>query len=306
MTTIDSRRTGKAAAPAWRRRDKAWGYVFVGPQVFGMLFFVLLPFLAGLGLAFTQWDGLGEISFVGWSNFGDQLADPLFRKAIVNTLLIALATVPVGLMLAILVATALDRLRRRTFYLILFFLPVVTSSIAVSMIWQQLFRPDGLLSTMLGNLFRITPPDWLNDPHLVLIAVSMVAIWSSLGLNVLIFLAGMANISPAVYEAARVDGAGPVRQFFSIRIPLLSPTIFFSTVIAVISSFQTFDTVFILTKNGGPDQSARTIVYHIYDTGFQHQAFGPSSAAAVLLLVLTLVVTLIQFALQKRFVHYES
>ncbi|MEV7633031.1 sugar ABC transporter permease [Microbacterium sp. NPDC089318] len=291
---------------AWRRRDRLWGYVFVGPQLIGMGLFVVLPFVASLVLAFADWDGLGELTWVGVDNFVDQLQDPLLGRSILNTLLIAIVTVPIGLGLAVVVAVALERLKTRALYLVLFFSPVVTATVAIAMIWQQMFRVDGVLSTTIAKVFGIDPPNWLQDPRLALLAVCIVTIWSSLGLNVVIFLAGLQNISPSVIEAARIDGAGAVRLLLSIRLPLLSPIVFFSSVIAFISSLQTFDIVYVLVSGGGPDNATRTIVYHIYDLGFGRFEFGPSSAASIILLVLTLVITAIQFAAQKKFVHYED
>lgn len=291
---------------AWRRRDRLWGYVFVGPQLIGMGLFVVLPFVASLVLAFADWDGLGELTWVGVDNFVDQLQDPLLGRSILNTLLIAIVTVPIGLGLAVIVAVALERLKTRALYLVLFFSPVVTATVAIAMIWQQMFRVDGVLSTTIAKVFGIDPPNWLQDPRLALLAVCIVTIWSSLGLNVVIFLAGLQNISPSVIEAARIDGAGAVRLLLSIRLPLLSPIVFFSSVIAFISSLQTFDIVYVLVSGGGPDNATRTIVYHIYDLGFGRFEFGPSSAASIILLVLTLVITAIQFAAQKKFVHYED
>ncbi|MBE7955757.1 sugar ABC transporter permease [Microbacterium oxydans] len=290
----------------WRRRDRRWGYVFVGPQLIGMGLFVVLPFAASLVLAFADWDGLSDLTWVGFANFADQLTDPLLWRAIINTLIIAIVTVPIGLGLSVIVAVALEKLKTRTLYLILFFAPVVTSTVAVAMIWQQMFRSDGLLSTTISKVFGVTPPDWLQDPKLALLAVCIVTIWSSMGLNVVIFLAGLQNISPSVIEAARIDGAGPWRLFTSIRLPLLSPIVFFSSVVAFISSLQTFDTVYVLVQDAGPDNATRTIVYHIFDLGFGRFEFGPSSAASIILLVLTLVITAVQFGAQKKFVHYED
>lgn len=291
---------------AWRRRDRRWGYVFVGPQLFGMLLFVVLPFAASLVLAFASWDGLGDLEWVGLENFTAQFQDELLWKSIANTLIIAIVTVPIGLGLAVIIAVALEKLKTRTLYLVLFFAPVVTSTVAVAMIWQQMFRGDGVLSTAISKIFGIAPPDWLQDPKLALLAVCIVTIWSSLGVNVVIFLAGLQNISPSVIEAARIDGAGPVRLFTGIRLPLLSPIVFFSSVVAFISSLQTFDTVYVLVQDAGPDNATRTIVYHIYDLGFGRFEIGPSSAASVILLVLTLIITGIQFGAQKKFVHYED
>lgn len=300
------RTAGDVRVSGWQRRDRRSGYVFVAPQLLGMVVFVLAPFIGALVLAFAHWNGLTALSWVGFANFKTELTDPAFLRAIVNTLIITLVTVPVGLGLAIVIAVGLDRVKGRTIYLIMYFAPVVTSSVAVSLIWQQLLRQDGTISEAAHRAFGITPPDWLGNPHLVLLSICVVVIWSSLGLNVVIFLAGLQNIPPTLIEAARVDGAGPIRMFMRIRLPLLSPVIFFSTIVAVISSFQTFDVVFILTKNGGPDNASRTIVYHIYDTAFQHSEFGLASAASVILLVLTLGVTFIQLGLQRRLVHYES
>jgi multiple sugar transport system permease protein len=271
-----------------------------------MAVFVLLPFAASMVLAFAKWDGLSELQWVGFENFTSEFQDGLLWRSILNTLIIAVVTVPIGLGLAVVIAVALEKLKTRTLYLVLFFAPVVTSTVAVAMIWQQMFRVDGVLSTTISKVFGIAPPDWLGDPRLALLAVCIVTIWSSLGLNVVIFLAGLQNIPPSVIEASRIDGAGAWRIFWSVRLPLLSPIVFFSSVVAFISSLQTFDTVYVLVSNAGPDNATRTIVYHIYDLGFGRFEFGPSSAASVILLVLTLIVTAIQFGAQKKFVHYEE
>ncbi|WP_353082221.1 carbohydrate ABC transporter permease [Tessaracoccus lapidicaptus] len=294
------------ARRGWRERDKYWGMAFVAPQALGMLLFTLLPFAAAFLLAFTEWNGFGMPEFIGFDNFADQLTSPLLGRAILNTMVIALVTVPIGLFLAIVAAVVLNKIRGRAFYLVLFFAPVVTSSVAIALIWQQLLRADGVLSGSLTRLFGIAPIDWLGDPILALLAVCLVTIWASLGLNVVIFMAGLQSISPSVMEAAAIDGAGPVARFFRIILPLLSPIVFYQSVVAFISSLQTFDLVFVLVNNAGPDNGTRTIVYHIYDLGFAKSQFGLSSAASIVLLGLTLVITAIQFGAQKKFVHYES
>lgn len=294
------------ARRGWRVKDRRNGYGFVAPQVLGLLVFSVVPFAVALALAFTEWNGFGAPSWVGPANFTDQLADPLLRRAVLNTLAIALITVPVGLGLSIVVAVLLQGVRFKSFYMVMIFTPVVTSSVAVALIWQQILRKDGLLSRTIAAIAPVEPPNWLGDPRLALIAVCLVTVWSSLGLNVVIFQAGLQSIPPAVMDAATLDGAGPVRRFFSITLPLLSPTIFFQTIIALISSLKTFDLVFILVTNAGPDHATRTIVYHIYDLGFRSSRFGLASAASVILLVLTVAITLIQFAGERRLVHYED
>lgn len=290
----------------WRDKDRRWGMLFVAPQAIGMLLFTLIPFIFAFILAFTEWNGFGLPRYIGFDNFRDQLSSPLLGRSIVNTLIIAVITVPIGLFLSILVATALNKIKGRPFYMVLFFAPVVTSTVAIALIWQQILRPDGVLSDFLSRTLGIPQIDWLGDPKLALLAVCAVTIWSSLGLNVVIFMAGLQNVSPSVLEAAEIDGAGVFARFFKVILPLLSPIIFYQSVVAFISSLQTFDLVFILVKNAGPDNATRTIVYHIYDLGFAKSQFGISSAASIILLLLTLLITAAQFAAQKRFVHYEG
>ena len=269
------------ARRGWREKDTYWGMFFVAPQALGMLLFTLLPFAAAFLLAFTDWNGFGMPTFIGFENFANQLSSPLLGRAILNTMVIAVITVPIGLFLAIVAAVVLNKIKGRAFYLVLFFAPVVTSSVAIALIWQQLLRADGVLSGSLTRLFGIAPIDWLGDPVLALLAVCLVTIWASLGLNVVIFMAGLQSVPPSVMEAAALDGAGPVARFFKIILPLLSPIVFYQSVVAFISSLQTFDLVFVLVNNAGPDNGTRTIVYHIYDLGFAKSQFGLSSAASI-------------------------
>ena len=296
----------RKSEPPWRASDRRWGLILIAPQLFGTFIFVALPLAAGLGLAFLDWDGLSPAEWVGLDNFWDQLTDPRFIHSVINTIAIGLITIPIGLALALALALALNGIRGRAIFLVLIVAPVVTSSVAVAMIWQQLFRADGALSEVFALIPGVDPIDWLGDPTFTLVAVCVVIIWSSLGLNVLIFLAGIQTIPPQVLEAATVDGAGTWTMLFRVKVPLLTPTIFFSTVVAAISSLQTFDSVYVLTDDGGPQDAARTIVLHVFDLGFQRFELGVSSAAAMMLLGMTLIVTLAQFGGQKRFVHYET
>ncbi|MET9339948.1 sugar ABC transporter permease [Nonomuraea sp. NPDC003804] len=290
-----------------RNRDGWWAALFLGPQLVALALFLVFPLGFAVVLAFMRWDGLGEKDWVGLDNFAAQLSDPEFGLAVWNTIKLALLTVPFGLALALLIAIALNSVKGSGFYRVLYFMPVVTSSVAVALMWQIILAGDeyGVLNTSLQRWFGITAPDWLRDPGWVIVAIAVVTIWSSLGLNVVIFLAGLQTIPPQIVEAARMDGAGSLRIFRSVTLPLLSPTIFFSTVVAVISSFQAFDQIYVLV-NPKYNEGARTIVYQVYELGFQDFEFGMSSAAALILLVLTLLVTLVQFAAQKRLVHYDT
>lgn len=293
-------------ARARRRSDLLWALFFIGPQLIGLLVFALFPLLFGLALSFMQWDLLGERSWVGLENYRDQFASIEFRKALVNTVWFTLLTVPTGLVAALLVAIGVNRVRGSVVYRAVYFAPVVTSSVAVAVVWQYLLNGQfGILNAALRGIGFANPPDWLIDTRFVMPAIALMTVWWTMGLNVVIFLAGLQNIPRTVQEAAMVDGAGRARVFWDVTLPLLSPTIFFSVVIAVISSFQTFDQVFVLT-DGGPLDASRTMVFHIYDLAFRDFTFGASSAAAVILFVMILAVTLVQFGAQRRWVHYEA
>ncbi|MEU7001181.1 sugar ABC transporter permease [Nonomuraea sp. NPDC046570] len=310
MATLSRPRTAPAkTSPAKkvRSRDGLWAAFFLAPQVVGLVVFLIVPLGLAVVLAFMQWGGIDEQKWVGFDNFATQLSDPMFGRAVWNTIKIALITVPVGLSLAVLIAVALNSIKGSSFYRVLYFMPVVTSSVAVALIWQVILADgeNGVLNTSLRKWFGITAPDWLGSPEWVIVSIAIVTIWSSLGLNVVIFMAGLQTIPPQVFEAARIDGASALQTFRRVTLPLLSPTIFFSTVVAVISSLQAFDLIYVLV-DPKDNEGAQTIVFRVYELGFRDFEFGMSSAASILLLLLTLIVTLIQFAAQKRFVHYDS
>jgi multiple sugar transport system permease protein len=225
--------------------------------------------------------------------------------ALVNTLEYTVIVVPGGIILSLLVALALNNVRFKDVYRVFYFMPVITSSVAVSVIWLWLLNGDfGLINVLLKSWFHIQGPSWLTDPRLVIPSISLVLIWQTLGFNMIIFLAGLQGI-PVVYaEAAQIDGASRLQLFWNVTLPLLSPTLFFAVVIAIINSFQVFDQTFVLT-GGGPGKDSYTMVYHVYNQGFVLFSFGPATAASVILFVIILALTLLQFWLQKRWVNYE-
>lgn len=295
------RRTGRLP-----RNDRLWAALFIGPQVVGLIAFALFPLGAGLALSFAHWDGLGAVTWAGLENFSDQLSDPLLRKSLLNTLLYTALTVPTGLAIALAIALALDRIRGRAIYRVIYFAPVVTSSVAVAVCWGYLLGgQDGVVNSLLHSVLGVTPPDWLADTRTVLIAIAGVTIWWTVGLNIVIFLAGLQSLPRNVLEAAEVDGVTGWHKFRLVTLPLLSPTIFFSTIVAVISSFQMFDQAYVMTE-GGPLDASRTLVFHIYDLAFRSFDFGGASAVSMVLFALTLAVTVVQLRMQRRWVHYES
>lgn len=282
-----------------------WGYTFIAPQIIGMIVFSLIPLVFMFGLSFFKWDGFGNKTFIGFHNFSLTFADHDFWTALVNTLYYTILTVPVGIAIAIILAVALNRVRFKSVYRVLFFMPVITSSVAVGVIWMWLLNGKfGVINQLLLKI-GIHGQDWLTDTHWVMPSIAGVSIWWGLGFNMILFLAGLQGIPGMYYEAARIDGASKLQQFIQITLPLLSPTTLFVTIITIIGSFQVFDQAYVMTA-GGPAHASYTLVFHVYHLAFQNFHFGESSAAAVCLFVLILVFTIFQMSLSKRWVHYEG
>jgi len=288
------------------RSDAAWGFFFIAPQIIGLLVFALIPVIYAFVISFMKWDGLGAREYVGLQNFRDEFADPEFRDALVHTFYYTAITVPGGVIVAMLLALCLNNVQFRTLYRVIFFLPTITSSVAVSMVWLWMLNGDfGLINVYVRDWFSLNPPNWLVSNTWVIPAISLVAIWAGLGFNMVIFLAGLQGIPQTYLEAAQIDGASKWRQFKDVTLPLLSPTTFFVTIMSIISSFQVFDLVYVMTS-GGPGTASTTMVFHIYELAFVNFTFGLSAAAAVILFALIMAITLLQFWGQRRWVHYDA
>ena len=289
-----------------KRSNAIWGFFFIAPQLIGLLTFSLIPLISTFVISSLDWDGFSTPKFLGLENFTYAFQNPDFQKAMTNTLYYSVLTVPAGIFLALLTAVALNNVRLRVMYRLFFFMPVVTSSVAVAIVWMWLLNGDfGLINVMLKQLFGVKGPQWLTDLHLVLPSLALVSIWKGLGFNMVLFLAGLQGISKDYYEASMIDGATKSQQFWRITLPLLSPTTLFVTIIAVIDSFKVFDTAFVMTS-GGPAKASYTMVYHLYELAFKNFQFGKSSAAAVVLFVIILVLTTLQTRLSRKWVHYAE
>mgnify|MGYP001209298299 FL=1 len=287
------------------RKKTMWGILFLLPQLIGLIFFAVIPLISAFVLSFMEWDGFGERSFIGIDNFIAQFTNSHFWTATYNTILYTLLTVPIGLLISLMLALALNRIKGKEFYRLFYFMPVVTSSVSIGVIWMWILNGDiGILNQALA-MIGIDGPDWLTNTNLVMISIAILSIWWQLGYNMVIFLAGLQGIPKSYYEAADIDGATAFQKFRSITLPMLSPTTFFIMIMAIISSFQVFDQAFVMT-NGGPGKASYTMVYHIYNNAFVDFRFGASSAAAMILFIVILIFTLIQFKLQKRWVYYED
>lgn len=307
--TIAAQEAARGARRETRRGrtvEMWWAYAFVLPAFIVLGVFHLLPSAASLFISFTDWDGLSAIRFAGWDNYATLLTDGNFGKAGLHTFLYALAVVPISVGLATLVAVLLNAgLRGQAFYRTVYFIPVVTMSTAVGLIWKWLYNSEyGPINAVLGFL-HLPQPNWLSDSRYTLVSIMIVGIWAAIGHHMIILLAGLQGIPQSFYEAASIDGAGRLYTFFRITLPLLSPSLFFVVTTSVISSLQLFDLVFVMT-GGNPAllSSARSVVFNVYEEGFVLFRMGAASAQAVVLFAVILLLTVVQLKLQKRWVHY--
>jgi multiple sugar transport system permease protein len=296
-----SRRFGRnqqARSEAW------WGYLLVAPMMIGFSVFFLIALGASLVLSLSSWDMLSSPVWVGFDNYRRLLNDGEFRRALLNTVAIAGPNVVLRLALALALAVALNtNIRFRRFYQMLFFMPVLTMPVAIGTIWKWLYDPSfGPINGLLGQL-GLPRPEWLLHPRTAIVAVVIVLLWSSVGYDMVIYLAGLQGIPRDYYHAAEIDGASGWQQFRDITLPLLTPTTFFLMVIGVIFSLQVFDLVYVMTRL---DQSNRlpTLVFYIYQEGFRNFRMGYAITIAWALLAMILVFTVLQFRLQRRWVHY--
>ncbi|MDF2980489.1 MAG: sugar transporter permease [Devosia sp.] len=274
--------------------------VLLLPSLAGMVVFLMAPVLSSLVLSFSQWDLIGEISWVGIDNYVTALADPAVLGALRNTLTFILGYLPSVVLIALGLALLLNRrIRGRVVFRAIYFVPVVTSWVAVSLIWKWLLNPQyGLVNFALGAV-GIKGPGWLFDPAWAMTGVILTSVWKDIGFVTVIYLAGLQDIPEPLYEAAALDGATPWQRFWSITFPMLAPTTFFVTTISLISSFQVFDQVWIMTQ-GGPAGATSVMVELIYKNAFSYYKMGYASAISWVLFALIFAVTIAQNLLQKK------
>lgn len=281
-------------------KDGTWALLLLLPNILGFLAFTLIPVIASFALSFTSWDLLSPMKWVGLSNYSELAKDETFIKVFWNTIYFAGISVPAGIVISLFLAVALDQnIRFKKFYRAAFFLPVVSSMVAVAVVWQFIYNPEYGLMNYFLNMIGVKGPDWLTSTFWAMPAVIITSIWKNLGFNMLIYLAGLQGISEDYYEAADIDGARWHQKFLFITVPLLSPTTFFVTVMSFISSFQVFDTIFLMTQ-GGPARSTSVIVHYLYENAFKYFSMGYASAMAYILFFMVLIITLIQFWFQKK------
>lgn len=283
------------------------GYLFLAPDLLGTLVFAVGPVLAAFALGFVAWDILTPPRFVGFDNYRELLfEDTVFHQVMVNTSVYVLATVPIRTVLSLLLAIALNQsIRGVSIFRAAYFLPTITSAVAAATVWRWIYEPNfGLLNSLLYAIGVPHPPAWLSSPSWAMPALILLGVWQGLGFQMVIFLAGLQGIPLHLYEAASIDGAGWWARFRHITVPLISPTTFFVLIISVIGSYQVFDQAFVLTE-GGPGYATTTLVYYIYEYAFQFFKMGYAAAMAWILFAIVFVLTVVQFRVQSRWVHYD-
>lgn len=295
--------------PTFRGTLKAALYLLPAFAVIGV--FTVYPLFKSLQLSFyTEYDYFRDIVYdAGWENYATVLRDPDFWLAMRNTMLFVVGVVPLSVLISLLIALMLNaNIRFRGLFRTIYFLPYVTSLVAVAIVWQWIYHKDyGLLNYFLG-WFGMEPVSWLNTPKLSIPALVLISIWKSLGYNIIIFLAGLQAVDKQYEQAASVDGANYGRRLWHIVLPLLSPTTFFVLIVSAISSFKVFDEVYALFSGGGgkagPSDSALTIVFYVFRKFYSEWDFGLAAAASYLMFIVIALITALQFYISKKKVHY--
>ncbi|WP_368505681.1 carbohydrate ABC transporter permease [Alkalihalophilus sp. As8PL] len=280
-------------------KQKYFPYLFLAPALILFALFTVYPIIASLILSFQRMEQ-GEYVFVGLANYARLFNDSIFTSALTNTFIIFIFQVPIMIFLALILATALNNqlLKLKGFFRVSFFLPAVTSLVAYSILFSIMLQDEGLFNNIL-NMVGLSSIPWLSDPFWAKFSIIMAMTWRWTGYNMVIFLAALQNLSTDVYEAADIDGAGKIRQFFYITIPQLKPVILFVAILSTIGTLQLFDEPFNLT-GGGPGNSTMTLGLYIYESGFEYFDFGYASAIAYTVVVLVAILAFVQFKLTEE------
>lgn len=294
------RRTSKLA----RREARAF-YGFASPWIIGFILFGGGPVVAALLLSFAHWSLLSTPSWAGFANYHKMFADPLFYKSIVNTIYFGAGSVCLGVVTSFLLAILLNqKVRGLGFFRTVFYLPSVVAGVATAILWVNILQPDsGLINSFL-RFFGVKGPGWLVDEHWAIPGLILMSVWGA-GNTIVIYLAGLQSISPTLYEAARIDGAGWWSRFWHVTVPMMSPVIFFNVVTSLIASLQAYTLVLVMTE-GGPNNATLMLGLYIYRQAFEYFDMGYAAALSWAMFALIGVATALQFVLARRWVHYDA
>lgn len=284
-----------------------WAYGFIAPSLILICVLNLWPILQTFYFSLNEVRGFQSPVFVGLSNYMTLFGDEEFWKSLMNTCIYTVVTVPVGVILSLITAVFLNAsIKGKSFFRVLYFLPVISAPAAVAMVWRWLYNSDFGLINYILSVLHIQGPNWIADSRVVLGSVMIVGIWSLVGYNMVILLAGLQDIPGSYYEAAQIDGADSLKQFLHITVPLVSPTLFFVVLTTMISSLQVFDHIYMMLDSTNPAlKSGESIVYLFYKYTFANNNKGYGSAIATVLLFLVMLLTVIQMKVQKKWVHYQ-
>ena len=276
-----------------------WGIVFILPQLISLVCLGIIPIVIAFVLSFFDWNGFSSPVFTGFQNFKAVFTDPDTAIAIKNTLIY----VPCSIALSLGLAMLLNKAWGKMFYRAVFFLPQIVTSVGIAVVWSWIYQPQFGILNMILRFLGIEGKEWLRDPSTAMGAVIVMSIWWGLGYNIVLFLAGLQNVPKTYVDAAKIDGANERQVFFNITIPLISPTTLLVTITTMINAFQVFDQMFLLTS-GGPAKKTYTMAIHIYQTAFKSYELGKASTAALILFFVVVAVSVIQFKLSDKWVHY--
>jgi multiple sugar transport system permease protein len=288
------------------KQQVLWGFIFIAPTALGLFFLNIKPAIDTVLLSFQRSTGFGNTEWIGLDNYKQLFSDKEVLQSLLNTLKYSVVSVPAIVVLSLLVAVLMNqKIKGISIYRTIYFLPVVAAPTAVAMIWRWLFNSDfGLVNYVLA-LIGVEGPKWLTNPDVAIFTIIIVGVWSAIGYNMVLLISGLQEIPKDYYESAEIDGAGPIKQFFSITLPLVTPTLFFVVVTTIINAFQVFDVIFMMIEaSTNAMYKTQSLAYLFYKHSFILNDKGYGSAIVVLLLILIMVITMVQMKLQKRWVHY--
>ncbi|MEU6374893.1 sugar ABC transporter permease [Streptomyces sp. NPDC046909] len=302
--------TAPASVPRRSARDRGTrllATLFLAPTIVGIVVFTVVPIIGSVVLSLFHWNVIDDPSFAGTANYREVFGDSTVLVSFRNTLVFMVFAVALQLLIALVLALAVNGrmpMWLRSVFRSAFFFPLVLSAASISVVMKYLFNQDfGVVNWLLGTV-GIAPVPWLTSENAAMATVVLVYVWQQFGFSFLLFVGGLNNIPKEIHEASSLDGATGLRKHLSITLPLLSPTLLVASVVGIINALQVFEQPYVLT-NGGPGDSTRTVVMVIYESAFEQLRFGEASAVGVLLFVLIMAVTALQFRLSRRFVHYQ-
>ncbi len=283
-----------------------WAPLFLLPSFAILVIFCFYPMISGFILSFQEWNGFTERINVGFSNYANALSDPIFLKAITNTLVYVIGYVPGTIVFSLFFAVLMNqKIKGKNVFRAIYYLPAITSGVSIALLFRWLYNTDfGLINITLYQLGYEAMIPWLSSSKYAMLSVIIMSVWKSLGSNIILMLAGIQAVPTTLHEAAEIDGANAFKRFFHITLPILSPTLFLVVIMSMIGAFQMFDTIMALTE-GGPGNSTMVEVYYIYKAAFENFQMGYASAMAYILFAIIMLITLIQWIVKKKWVYSE-